>query len=109
MSMTFDEWLDQATETEKRQASFFIHHFPLEISVMEVDMNELGDDATIEDALAALKSPRDWPTKTVCGCDPMGQYTYGEDEHVPEGAVAEEEPTLSEDDFAKLLGHDTSE
>lgn len=65
--MTFDEWLAQADEWEKRTASEYRHHYPVENEVWVI-----GD------------TPLDEPgTRVVeCGCNQFG-YEYGSPGHNP--------------------------
>lgn len=102
--MTFDEWLEQASESERRTASEYVHHYPVEIAIFEMSLDELE-----EKGMDAIPDQEDWPTKTVCGCEPVGQYEFGSEGHRPSDWEDISNATLTSDDLAKLLGHDIPE
>lgn len=73
--MTFMEWLMTATEDDKREASDYRHHFPVEQQVLDVlegnPMEDAFEDLVLDEARRLI----------VCGCNEHMAYPYGSGGH----------------------------
>lgn len=68
--MSFEAWLEQASEEDKRAASRFRHHFPVEVRFWEYSPEEPDAEAPEQ-------------RETVCGCNEAFGYKFMSEGHRP--------------------------